>query len=169
MACFSKQRGGFLLTSLAVAVGVTGCQFMGERSVVTKTVVVRPVEKGTRQVVDANPQFLGAADHFRLADLNRKFDAPLVWHTEVDPGGGMRITWTSRLGAKERLFLAEAGFHPVEVPLDQALVIDGQGSYSRPRRVVTLEMSGNTAYLPKHARVSYRRGRYERERTRAGL
>ncbi len=142
----------------AAILSVAGCHTLAVLGggAVTKTVVVRPLEKETNQLVEAVPEFMGAATYFSLSESNRYYDAPLNWLTEVRRDGTMRITWTARRNAREGLYLTEAGFHPVEVPLTSATVIAKKDEFRLESQAVTLRMSGNTAYLPKPDRGSYR-------------
>lgn len=137
---------------------LAGCQTLplSNEPPITKTVTVRPVEQGTNEPVDAVVEFLGSATYFSLSDRNREFDAPVNWYTELRPDGSMRITWTTHRSAQEKLFLTEAGFHPVEVPLRYATVIDQKDEYGGEPQTIKLPMTGNTAYLPKSQRKSYR-------------
>jgi hypothetical protein len=135
-----------------------GCHTLPSRAhrPVTKVVVVRPIDDFNGQSVDAVPEFLGAARYFSLSDGNKHFRAPWNWNTEFRDDGTMRVTWTTRQNEKEGLYLVEAGFFPIEVPLDHAMVIDAWNGTSAEPRPITLRMKGNTAYLPKSDRTSYR-------------
>jgi len=137
-----------------------GCHALNlsENPPITKTVIVRPVEYGNGEAVEAVAEFLGAAEYFSLSVRNKAFDAPLNWITEWRRDGAMRITWTSRRRAKEKLYLTEAGFHPVEIPLSQATVIGQKNEFTYEPLPITVRMTGNSAYLPKADRVSYRSG-----------
>lgn len=143
---------------------LAGCQTLSPsgNAPITKTVIVRPVEGGTKKSVDAVVEFLGSATYFSLSEMNQEYDAPFNWYTELRPDGSMRIIWTTRRTARERLFLTEAGFHPAEVPLRYATVINQRDGYGGEPQAIELAMIGNTAYLPKSVRESYRAEKLER-------
>lgn len=69
------------------------------------------------------------------------------------------VDWTTRRTAREGLFLTEAGFLPAEVPLRYATVIDQKDEYGAEPRTIKMAMTGNSAYLPKSERESYRAAR----------
>jgi hypothetical protein len=148
------------LFSTLIPLIMCGCHTLNSAKapVVTKTIVVLPVADGSAETVDAIPEFLGAATYFSLRDAPG-YAAPLNWITECGRDGTMRITWTTFRGAKEKLYLTEAGFHPVEVPLHQAIVIKQRDQFTPTIAPITLRMTGNTAGLPKRDRRSYRAGK----------